>query len=407
MAPGEVTLDGPAAKTIVSTAGSTAIAAAFDPLSGGGDPCTTTPAADQAGTATYRSAPVPAGGYTLMGSPTVVADITSPGSSSQIAARLLDVDPGTNAQTLVARGLWRPDVTSAPVRQVFQLHPNGYKFAAGHIAKLELLPNDSNTAANNSYGRASDGQQNVTVQKLQLRLPVQEVPGSLGGLVHSPSEKVLPAGGRLASDYAAQYVQPKGATPVSVALVPAYEECVLETDTHGAPLAYPSCAPPRQASGALTLGTRDSNGQSAGGAGFVRFEAVMGDPATAADEADVVVVAALTDVRRRSDLTDYTGEVSEDTTIRVTDRDGANGESVTMQDISFPVAFPCSATPETTIGSSCAVATSFDAIVPGAVPEHERSVWELGSVSVYDGGPDGVASTQDNGLFERQGIFIP
>ena len=35
----------------------------------------------------------PTGGFTLMGSPTVVADITSPGSNSQIAARLLDVDP--------------------------------------------------------------------------------------------------------------------------------------------------------------------------------------------------------------------------------------------------------------------------------------------------------------------------
>ena len=40
-----------------------------------------------------------------MGSPTVVADITSPGPTSQIAARLLDVDPATGNETLVARGL--------------------------------------------------------------------------------------------------------------------------------------------------------------------------------------------------------------------------------------------------------------------------------------------------------------
>ena len=83
----------PTPKTILPTAGSNAIAATFDPITGGGA-CATNSATDQADTATYRTDPVPAGGYTLMGSPTVVADITSPGSNSQIAARLLDVDTG-------------------------------------------------------------------------------------------------------------------------------------------------------------------------------------------------------------------------------------------------------------------------------------------------------------------------
>ena len=180
-----------------------------------------------------------------MGSPTVVADITSPGSNSQIAARLLDVDPGTNTQTLVARGLWRPAITRGPVRQVFQLHPNGYKFAAGHVVKLELLPKDSNTAAGNSYGRASNGQQNVTVENLQLRLPVLEQPGSLGGLVQDPAAEVraggLPRSRATSSDHG--YPRPKGATPLRVSLVPAYQECTSPDKTHGAPLAFPSCSP--------------------------------------------------------------------------------------------------------------------------------------------------------------------
>src|SRR6185503_14445629 len=107
IAPGEVTFDSAAPQTILPTAGSTAIAAPFDPITGPGA-CATASGTDQADTATYRMDPVPTGGFTLMGSPTVVADITSPGSDSQIAARLLDVDPGTNTQTLVARGLWRP-----------------------------------------------------------------------------------------------------------------------------------------------------------------------------------------------------------------------------------------------------------------------------------------------------------
>jgi hypothetical protein len=81
------------------------------------------------------------------------------------------------------------------VRQVFQLNPNGWTFAAGHVPKLELLPDDS------PYGRASPGQKPVTVSNLELRLPVLETPGALGGLVQAPAEKVLPAGYQLARGF--------------------------------------------------------------------------------------------------------------------------------------------------------------------------------------------------------------
>ncbi len=83
----------------------------------------------------------PTGGYTLIGSPTVIAKFTLPGDTSQVAARLLDVGPD-GQETLVARGLWRP-ATGGPTEQVFQLHPNGWKFAEGHVPKLELLPADA------------------------------------------------------------------------------------------------------------------------------------------------------------------------------------------------------------------------------------------------------------------------
>jgi predicted acyl esterase len=129
-----------------------------------------------------------------MGSPTVVADIDSPGPTSQIAARLLDVAPD-GTETLVARALYRPDVNagSTPTRQVFQLHPIGWRFEPGHVAKLELLPNDI------PYGRISNGQLPVTVANLQLRLPVLEPPD--GGAISSPAPKVVPAGYALARDF--------------------------------------------------------------------------------------------------------------------------------------------------------------------------------------------------------------
>jgi hypothetical protein len=40
--------------------------------------------------------------------------------------------------------------------------------------------------------------------------------------------------------------------------------------------------------------------------------------------------------------------------------------------------------------------------------EGERAIWELKSVDVFDGGADDqAATTNDNALFQRQGVFVP
>jgi hypothetical protein len=195
LAPGEIRLDSAAAQTIAPAAGDPSRGQAYDPISGPGA-CATASGSDQTGAASYRLT-VPAGGFTLLGSPTIVADINNPlGQSSEVAARLLDIDPGGNA-TLVARGLYRPDVNVGPdpTEQVFQLHPDAYTFAAGHTAKLELLPNDS------PYGRTSNAQVPITISNVELRLPTLETPGSLGGLVQAPATKVVPSGYQLARDF--------------------------------------------------------------------------------------------------------------------------------------------------------------------------------------------------------------
>jgi predicted acyl esterase len=411
IAPGEIRFDSPAPQTILPTAGSPSIAAPFDPITGPGA-CATSPSADQADTATYRMDPVPTGGFTLLGSPTVVARITSPGSDSQIAARLLDVDTSANTQTLVARGLWRPAITSTPRLQVFQLHPNGYRFADGHVVKLELLPKDSNTTPGASYGRASNNQQNVTIEDLELRLPVREAPGALGGLVGSPAAKLVPSGYQLAPGYPApaSHPRPKAASPTYVSLVVAYNECTgpAVNLTHGAPLAAPSCSPDR-ASDFLTAGTPDANDKAAAFVGSVKYGVQVGDPSTFVDEADVALTISLTDVRNEGDLTDYTGELEAISSVRITDRASGAGanEAATVQDVPFSVTVPCTATVGEP-GASCSVSTTADAVVPGMVPEGKRSVWELGQVQVTDGGTDGLASTDgDNTLFAKQGVFVP
>ncbi len=195
LAPGEIRFTSAAAQTVAPSVPTDApVGQAFDPISGPGA-CATADATDQAGAATYRLDPAPAGGFTLMGSPTVVADVASAGPTSQLAARLVDVDPASNTEMLVARGIYRPEVTATATRQVFQLHPNGWKFAAGHVAKLELLPADQ------PYGRNSNGQATITVANLELRLPVLEPPGC--GLVQDPAAKIVPAGYALAADWVA------------------------------------------------------------------------------------------------------------------------------------------------------------------------------------------------------------
>ena len=191
LAPGEVRLTSRQAQTIQPKAGDPAIGGAFNPITASA--CATAAGATQPGTATYRLA-VPRS-FTLVGAATVIANFTLPGANSQVAARLLDVAPN-GQETLVSRGLWRPRVSNGPVRQVFQLHPGAWRFAAGHTVKLELLPNDA------PYGRASNDQRAVTVSDLQLRLPTVDRPGAAGGLVMRPLAKVVPPGYRLAAEFA-------------------------------------------------------------------------------------------------------------------------------------------------------------------------------------------------------------
>jgi hypothetical protein len=156
------------------------------------------------------------------------------------------------------------------------------------------------------------------------------------------------------------------------------------------------------------VGTPDANGEPANSTGFVRLGVLTGDPATPADEADVAVDMSLADVRRQGALDDYTGELRLLLGVRLTDRvNGSSGtEPGTVSDLTFPITAQCSATPAG-VGATCSVTTTVDAVLPGAVPERMRSIWALEDVKVTDGGADGVASTEPNALFARQGVFVP
>ena len=157
-------------QTLSTVGGDPATGAALDPAAGGGDGCVEVDARRAPGTATYARPVARRRGVTLLGAPTVSADLVidgAPAANTQIAARLWDVAPGALTRRLVARGLYRP---SAQGRATFQLHPAAWKFEAGHTIELELLGADA------PYARPSNGSFETEVSRLKLRLPVRQHP---------------------------------------------------------------------------------------------------------------------------------------------------------------------------------------------------------------------------------------
>ena len=98
-------------------------------------------------TATYRHRFDSA--FTMLGRPTVRAQIQTTGKFGEIAARLWDLMPN-GQQRLVDRGVYSLN-NNQTGQIVFQLHGNGYRFGKGHRVALQLLGRDS------PYYQASNG----------------------------------------------------------------------------------------------------------------------------------------------------------------------------------------------------------------------------------------------------------
>ena len=226
----------------------------------------------------------------------------------------------------------------------------------------------------------------------------------------------------VASMASATHPRPKGATPLRVSLVPAFNQCTAPNRTHGPPLAFPSCNPPVQSSSSITVGTPDANGAAANSEGNVKLEVFVGVPGPP-DDSDVFITSSITDVRCKAGTTacgaanaadgaDYTGGLQGNATIRITDHynaiaAGGGTDPATVVDIPYPIAASCAATASTSIGSACTANTSANAAVPGAVKDGKRANIEVGQITITDGGPDGIVGTTPNTLFAVQGIFIP
>ncbi len=216
-----------------------------------------------------------------------------------------------------------------------------------------------------------------------------------------------------------RYARPGGATPLRVPLVPEFTSCGAPDVSHASPLDSPSCSSPALESPMLTTSSQGRGWAAA------RFDVVVGNPMTVADEADVAVSATIGDVTNEADGSDYVGPLVLASDVRVTDT--ANGPSATtpatVQDARFAIPISCVATQQpdpqipNKLGGNCNVSTTFDTLVPGFAREGARAVISTPSVVVEDAGADGMVDsgsgcpptcgTGDEAVFLRQGVFAP
>jgi dipeptidyl aminopeptidase/acylaminoacyl peptidase len=208
------------------------------------------------------------------------------------------------------------------------------------------------------------------------------------------------------------YVRPKATLKNNrFYLVPAYQQCTSPNRTHGPGLEHPSCNPPVQASPLLTAGTPDANGRPPDWASTFHVRAFAGDPGTPTDEADIKFITRVRDVYRRSNLSDYNRELRVEIDVRLTDRWNSphpGGAGPGTGDFTLGWSIPCHRIDNIESGGRCVLGTKLDALVPGAVREGSRAIWQFQGIRIYDGGADQDGdTTADNNLFAVPGVFVP
>jgi predicted acyl esterase len=159
LAPHTITFGSAAAQTFTSVGGNPAIAAELDPIVNS-EACKTVTTETEPDTANYTTT---SSGFTLIGLPTISADVKVTGLYPEIAARLWDVLP-SGEQRLISRGIYRLG-EGQQGKITFQLHGNGYEFAAGDTVKLQLLGRDA------PYYRASNGTFSIEASDVSVSLP--------------------------------------------------------------------------------------------------------------------------------------------------------------------------------------------------------------------------------------------
>jgi hypothetical protein len=205
---------------------------------------------------------------------------------------------------------------------------------------------------------------------------------------------------------------PASADVLDVALVPAFRQTISTSQcsarggapsTHGPPLAFASCNPPGYAPGTVA-----NMGPSS--VGSAQFVVIPGDEE--GNEPDVAIALNATDVRTRQDGSDYSpnangGDVTLVQKFRLTDFfNGANNDQGTTVDFDYPVQAECAPTPDPSVGSTCNVLTSANALQFGTAQAGGDSMVQVFRVRLNDAGANGQPGDSDDRIFAQQGIAI-
>ncbi len=152
-----------AAQTTVSSNNPTSEGTQTDPIANSG--CRSMASSQSDPNQAVYTWPVPTG--TLAGAPAVNVSVVVHGLSSEVAARLWEIDP-SGKQTLLTRTVYRIEETSpvTAAHLAFELWPQAWQFMAGDTLKLELNQNDS------PVWRPDNLQSSLTFSNLTLSLPV-------------------------------------------------------------------------------------------------------------------------------------------------------------------------------------------------------------------------------------------
>ena len=207
----------------------------------------------------------------------------------------------------------------------------------------------------------------------------------------------------------APYSHPIGGSPFRVPLVPAYQPCEKPgNSTHGGPLGFPSCHGPTPSSSLVSVGARSI----AFSRYLVCIASTPAPPCGPLTRPDVKLASQITDARSGSPTgPDYadpssTSDLTEVLTLRITDSDSIDG-AATLVEQPFSIPMDCATTSDPTIGSTCSLNTSANALLPNVVRSGKAAVWQIGQVEVMDRGQDGIAGNSDDKVFEVQGVFVP
>lgn len=213
----------------------------------------------------------------------------------------------------------------------------------------------------------------------------------------------------------APYRAPQSASSLEVALGPAFKQCGTAGNSasasHAPPLSAGSCAPPVPTTGSARFGSAS--------VGSASLTVVPGDLTTTADEADVAIGGSMTDIETPAGSDYDPNPLGADLTlyarIRTTDIGscspapcgGSYDKPATATEIDFTVPVTCTGTSDPSLGSTCAVSTTADTLMPGFVREGGRTVVQAFRFRVDDSGPNGIRADGDDRLFAQQGVYVP